>query len=231
MGSTGRAHRRGDARRRRLRRALRHDGRADGDRRKDSRTATRWSRRCARWRHSVGEQARAVLCAEIGGLNALLPLVLGARCGLPVVDGDGMGRAFPQLQMTTYHICGIQRRPDGHGGRVFQHGRRSIRPQSIEVERLGRSMVVAMGGSTNICLYPMRGRDAKRSIVRGTLSLALGPRPHGARGARQERRPVRGTARLPAQHRVLQALPRHCSKARPSTCCARRRPAGRWARS
>jgi DUF917 family protein len=46
--------------------------------------------------------------------------------------------------------------------------------RSTEIERLGRSMVVAMGGSTNICLYPMQGRDAKRSLVRGTVSLALG---------------------------------------------------------
>jgi DUF917 family protein len=45
--------------------------------------------------------------------------------------------------------------------------------RATEVELLGRSMVVAMGGSTNICLYPMHGRDAKRSIVRGTVSLAL----------------------------------------------------------
>jgi DUF917 family protein len=120
-----------------------------------------------------GEETRAVLCAEIGGLNALLPLVLGARCGLPVVDGDGMGRAFPQLQMTTYHIFGVNAGPmvmaDEYSNTVIVQSDRSI-----EVERLGRSMVVAMGGSTNICLYPMRGRDAKRSMVRSTLSLALG---------------------------------------------------------
>jgi DUF917 family protein len=120
-----------------------------------------------------GEKARAVLCAEIGGINALLPLVLGARCGLPVVDGDGMGRAFPQLQMTTYHIFGVPAGPmvmaDEYSNTVVIDS-----AQSTEVERLGRSMVVAMGGSTSICLYPMRGRDAKRSIVRGTLSLALG---------------------------------------------------------
>jgi len=120
-----------------------------------------------------GEQSRAILCAEIGGLNALLPLVLGARCGLPVVDGDGMGRAFPQLQMTTYHIFGIPAGPmvmaDEYSNTVLIDS-----AAATEVERLGRSMVVAMGGSTSICLYPMHGRDAKRSIVRGTLSLALG---------------------------------------------------------
>ncbi|HSN72032.1 MAG TPA: DUF917 domain-containing protein [Steroidobacteraceae bacterium] len=120
-----------------------------------------------------GTSAQAVLCAEIGGLNALLPLVLGARCGLPVVDGDGMGRAFPALQMTTYHIGGIPAGPmvmaDEYANTVLIDS-----AESTEIERLGRNMVVAMGGSTSICLYPMQGRDAKRTIVRGTLSLALG---------------------------------------------------------
>ncbi len=119
-----------------------------------------------------GEQAKALLCAEIGGVNALLPLVLGARCGLPVVDGDGMGRAFPQLQMTTYHIHGVPAGPmimaDEYNNTVLINS-----DAAGEIERLGRNMVVAMGGSTSICLYPMHGRDAKRSLVRGTLSMAL----------------------------------------------------------
>ncbi len=120
----------------------------------------------------VGEKAQAVMCAEIGGINALLPLVLAARCGLPLVDGDGMGRAFPQLQMTTYHIGGVSAGPmimaDEYCNAVVINSDRAI-----EIERLGRSMVVAMGGSTNICLYPMHGDDAKRTLVRGTVSLAL----------------------------------------------------------
>lgn len=119
-----------------------------------------------------GQPVKAILCAEIGGINALLPLVLAARSGLPAVDGDGMGRAFPQLQMTTYNIMGVAAGPmimaDEYCNSVVIDSDRAI-----EVERLGRSMVVAMGGSTNICLYPMHGRDAKRSLVRGTVSLAL----------------------------------------------------------
>ncbi|XP_022808013.1 uncharacterized protein LOC111345029 [Stylophora pistillata] len=41
----------------------------------------------------------AVVCAEIGGANSIEPLVAGAELGLPIVDADGMGRAFPELQM------------------------------------------------------------------------------------------------------------------------------------
>ena len=119
------------------------------------------------------EKARAILCAEIGGVNALLPLVLAARSGLPVVDGDGMGRAFPQLQMVTYHIFGVPAGPmvmtDEYSNCVVFHC-----DSAVDVERLGRNMVVAMGGGSTICVFPMSGRDAKRSMVRGTVSLALG---------------------------------------------------------
>src|ERR1700730_10360123 len=120
-----------------------------------------------------GEQARAILCAEIGGINALLPLVLAARCGLPVVDGDGMGRAFPQLQMVTYHIFGVPLSPmvmtDEYSNTVLFEC-----ADAHDAERLSRNLVVAMGGGSSNCLYPMHGRDAKRSMVRTTLSLALG---------------------------------------------------------
>jgi DUF917 family protein len=120
-----------------------------------------------------GQKARAILCAEIGGINALLPLVLAVRSGLPVVDGDGMGRAFPQLQMVTYHIFGVPAAPmvmtDEYSNTVLFES-----ASAHDVERLSRSVVVAMGGSSNICVYPMQGRDAKRSMVRQTISLALG---------------------------------------------------------
>ena len=39
----------------------------------------------------------AIMCAEIGGLNSMEPLIVGADCDLPILDCDGMGRAFPQL--------------------------------------------------------------------------------------------------------------------------------------
>ena len=42
-----------------------------------------------------------VLSAEIGGGNGLEPLAIGARLSLPVVDADYMGRAFPELQVSS----------------------------------------------------------------------------------------------------------------------------------
>ena len=39
------------------------------------------------------------------------PLIIGAERGIPVVDADGMGRAFPELQMFTPSIYGAQLGP------------------------------------------------------------------------------------------------------------------------
>jgi DUF917 family protein len=42
----------------------------------------------------LGQKAFATMPVECGGINSTMPLVVGARLGLPVVDADGMGRAF-----------------------------------------------------------------------------------------------------------------------------------------
>ena len=44
-------------------------------------------------------------------LNSTLPFVVAAKAGIPVVDADGMGRAFPELHMETFNIYGVQGTP------------------------------------------------------------------------------------------------------------------------
>src|SRR6266545_1488570 len=52
----------------------------------------------------VGRRFAAVMSVEIGGGNGLAPFLAAARLGLPVVDADAMGRAFPEAQMTSFAI-------------------------------------------------------------------------------------------------------------------------------
>ena len=115
----------------------------------------------------------ALIAAEIGGGNALEPLVNGAITGLPVVDGDGMGRAFPEMQMTTFSIYGHRSTPaalaDERGNVVlFQHAL-----SEVWFERLARSAVVTMGGTAIGVEAPMSGAYVKRSAVPGTVSQAM----------------------------------------------------------
>ena len=53
-----------------------------------------------------GQPAEFIAPLEIGGCNSMVPIAAAARLGLPLVDADGMGRAFPELQMVTFNIHG-----------------------------------------------------------------------------------------------------------------------------
>lgn len=121
----------------------------------------------------TGRKVTALISAEIGGGNAIEPMLTGAAVGLPVVDGDGMGRAFPEMQMTTFSIYGHRSTPaaisDEHGNVVlFRH---TVTEQDFE--RLGRAVVVSMGGNAIGAEAPMAGRYVKRVAVPGTVSQSI----------------------------------------------------------
>lgn len=120
----------------------------------------------------LGRTADATMPIECGGINSTMPLVVGARLGLPVVDADGMGRAFPELQMETFHVYGVPGTPmaitNEHGDTtlVTAHDNKMM-------EWLARGITIRMGGSTLIAEYSMDGATAKRVSVPGTISLGI----------------------------------------------------------
>jgi len=120
---------------------------------------------------ALDREADAFIAAEMGGGNALMPLLLGAKTGIPVIDGDGMGRAFPELQMTSYAIMGLSPTPCTL---VDEHLNSATIRTGIgkKAERLARAIAIEMGLDTSLACYPMSGAAAKRSTVRGTLSKA-----------------------------------------------------------
>ncbi len=114
----------------------------------------------------------AVLIGEIGGANALKPLICGLQMGLPVVDGDGMGRAFPELQMDTFAIGGLSLCPmalaDSHNNVVIFDQIDS----PMRVEQYARSLTIEMGGSAVLAMPLLTGQQMKQFIIRDTLKLA-----------------------------------------------------------
>lgn len=120
----------------------------------------------------LDEKARAVVCGEIGGGNSMTPLEVAARVGLPVVDADPMGRAFPELQMDTFSIGGVSTSPaalaDEKGNVIIM-----ARTQDpLWSERLGRTVTVAMGGSAGLAMPVLRGRQLKSTGIWGSYTLA-----------------------------------------------------------
>ena len=57
-----------------------------------------------------GKSIYAFMPIEAGGVNSM-PIAAAARLGLPLVDCDGMGRAFLELQMVTFTIGGVKATP------------------------------------------------------------------------------------------------------------------------
>jgi DUF917 family protein len=120
----------------------------------------------------LGRKATATMPIECGGINSTMPLVVGARLGLPVVDADGMGRAFPELQMETFHVYGVPGTPmaiaDEHGDSAIV-----LAGDNQKMEWLARGITIRFGGSAHIAEYSMDGRTVKRVSVPGTLSLGI----------------------------------------------------------
>ncbi len=134
----------------------------------------------------LGRKAFATMPIECGGINSTMPLVVGARLGLPIVDADGMGRAFPELQMETFHVYGVPGTPmvltNEYGDSVLV-----TTHDNYMMEWLARGITIRMGGAAYIAEYAMDGRTAKRTAVPRTLSLGL-KIGRGIRQARQEHR-------------------------------------------
>ena len=121
----------------------------------------------------LGRRFTAIAPFEMGGGNSMVPLVVGARLGIPVVDGDGMGRAFPELQMITYLIYGGSPFP---AALADERGNRIVVDRILDahwLERILRSVTIDMGGHAGLANAVMDGAFCRKTIIPNTLSLAI----------------------------------------------------------
>jgi DUF917 family protein len=120
----------------------------------------------------TGREVVAIMPFEIGGSNGLIPLTWAARLGLPYVDADGMGRAFPTMPQMTMNIAGVSSDPC-----IIVDERLNtlvIRAASVDwTERLLRSAAAAFGGAAVAAIFLMDVATARRSTVRNSVSRAL----------------------------------------------------------
>ena len=122
-----------------------------------------------------GKEIYAFMPMEAGGLNSMLPIAAAARLGLPLVDCDGMGRAFPELQMVTFTIGGISATPMA----LTDEKGNSVIFDTITnkwTEELARSVTMSCGGSVAVSLYTLTGAQMREYGVKNivTRSQKLG---------------------------------------------------------
>jgi DUF917 family protein len=143
----------------------------------------------------TGRPFRAVMAAEIGGGNAFQPLLVASVTGLPVVNADATGRAFPEAQMASFAIAGLP---------MFPIALADIRDNEVMVtraagwewtERIGRKVCTEFGSIVATCEAPRTGVEVKQHGILHTVTQAivLGRAVRGAR--RRHDDPVAAAAR------------------------------------
>ena len=115
----------------------------------------------------LGRKFDAIMPLEAGGLNSLLPFQVAAAKGVPIVDCDGMGRAFPELRHVTWTLFDIPACPavvcDEKGDVVTVEA-----VDNAWAERLSRNAAITTGGSVFMADYAMTGAQAKKASIPGT---------------------------------------------------------------
>ena len=122
----------------------------------------------------LGEKFRAVMSLEIGGGNGIQPLMAAGHLGLPVVDVDTMGRAYPEAQMTSVAVGDLRPYP------CVLYDPRGIEAVVTKVpswkwmERASRKICVEMGSIASTCKAPRTGREVKDWGIHFTVTKAIG---------------------------------------------------------
>jgi DUF917 family protein len=125
----------------------------------------------------MGRPVAAVMSCEIGGSNGVGPVGWAARLGLPLVDADGMGRAFPEVQMVAMYVAGLPVNVVVLAD--VQSNVTTVRPvDGLWSERIARAVCVACGASALMADYVLTGAEARgagtgAAVIEGTVSAAL----------------------------------------------------------
>lgn len=125
----------------------------------------------SRLKRFLGQDVFATFPIEAGGINSMIPIAVAARLGMPMVDCDSMGRAFPELQMTTFSIYGIEATPLAI---TDEKGNIGIL-ETIDnywTESIARAITVKMGATSSMCIFPIKGRDLKKCSVRNIVTYS-----------------------------------------------------------
>lgn len=132
----------------------------------------------------LGKPIQYIYSIEAGGINSTIPIALAARLRKPLLDLDGMGRAFPEIQMVTHNLFGVTATPFTMAD---EKGNSAVLAtiDNRWMETFARSIAVNMGASAHIAAYAASGRQQREAAVFGTMTLAetIGRGIREARGA------------------------------------------------
>jgi DUF917 family protein len=119
----------------------------------------------------TGTVLDAVQTLEIGGVNGLLAVAAAARLGLPLLDSDAMGRAYPRIDQNAL-LGAVPVAPlalsDPNGNVLLL-----AQVEDGSVQRVVRALLPALGTWAGVCLHHSTAARHREHAVRGSVSRAL----------------------------------------------------------
>jgi len=120
----------------------------------------------------LGRPIQATIPLECGGVNSPVAYAAAGELGVPVIDVDGMNRAFPELQMTSWVTHGVHSSPT-----VSVDNRNNVTvidtgDDDVLAETLARRVAMAYGGISWIATYPLTGKQVKETSILYSQSIA-----------------------------------------------------------
>ena len=110
---------------------------------------------------------------ELGGGNTPIILSAAARMGIPALDADLVGRAAPETQMAAPIGLGVSLYPMG----LVDDSDNSYfivkSPENTTADEVGRVLIGRAGKCGANTHYAMSGKQAKETIVAGSVSRAF----------------------------------------------------------
>ncbi|MFS0644432.1 DUF917 domain-containing protein [Siminovitchia sp. 179-K 8D1 HS] len=120
----------------------------------------------------INKELEVVVPFECGGVNSTVAYAIAGELGIPVVDVDGMNRAFPELHQTSWVANGSHASP---AVSVDDRGNMTIidtQEDNIRAESIARSAAMAYGGISWKASYPLTGKEIKEKSILYSQSIA-----------------------------------------------------------
>lgn len=122
----------------------------------------------------LGKKAFAIIPLDLGGFSTLTAVDVAARCGVPVVDADGAGRAVSELHIQVYAMNNAASAPmvmadiDAENIQFFK--------EKIDFksdEQVSRALAVKLGQSVYVARPVLTGKRVRTLSVVNTLSASI----------------------------------------------------------
>ncbi|MDI3524077.1 DUF917 domain-containing protein [Kosmotoga sp.] len=120
----------------------------------------------------AGTKFAGLFPTELGGYNTAVVFKVAHELGIPVVDGDGAGRSVPEIHHSLPSMLGFNSFPCSI---VFPDGDIIIVKEAEndkKIEGIVRQLVSKFG-NLGVCDHPMRIKNAKEALVKGSLTKSL----------------------------------------------------------